>query len=221
MIEYVFTMSGGREHRFVVDVDRGAKGLPVVDDAPFWTKLAYHRCPNCPLSVEAHPHCPPAVDLKDVIARFAEILSIETAQVRVVTKERVVEKTTDTQTALQSLAGLVMASSACPILARLKPLARQHLPFATVEETITRTAGAFLLREYFRYKDGEEPDLDLDGLRRLYQELQDVNMAFSDRIRAAAKRDAGLNALALLFSVAALVSASLEDDLKKIRPHYS
>lgn len=220
MIEYVLTMSEGREVRFAVDVERPARALPVVQDAPFWTALAYHRCPTCPLPADA-PACPPALDLVEVIDRFAEVLSIETARVRVVTKERIVEKTTDTQTALQSLVGLIMASSQCPILGRLKPLARTHLPFSTVEETITRTASAFLLREYFRYKDGEQPDLDLDGLRALYAELQDVNIAFSDRIRAAAKRDASLNAVALLFSIAALVSASLEDDLKKVRPLYA
>lgn len=221
MIEYLFRMADGVEHRFAVDVERGTRGLPIVDDLPPWTALDVHKCPSCPLASDVHPRCPAAVDLVDVIAKFAAILSIETALVRVTTPERVVEKHTDTQTALQSLAGLVMASSACPVLSRLKPLARMHLPFSTVQETIWRTASAFLVREYFRFKDGQEPDLDLQGLRSLYAELQDVNIAFSDRIRAAATRDASLNAVALLFSIAALVSASLDDDLRKIRALYS
>jgi hypothetical protein len=220
MIEYVFKMSDGREDRFVVEVERGSRALPVLDEGPFWSELGYEMCPSCPLAKTGAKRCPPAVDLTEVLTRFAEILSIETAVVRVIAPERTFEKQTDTQTALQSLLGLIMATSACPVLGRLKPLARMHLPFATVEETIARTAGSFLVAEYFRAKDGGLPDWNLEGLRGLYMELQDVNMAFAARIRAAAKRDASLNAISLLFSVSVLVSASLEADLAKVRTLY-
>ncbi len=220
MIEYVFKMQGGGEHRFAVDVERSARGLPIVDDGPFWSELGYEMCPACPLAASGAKRCPPAVDLTEVLTQFREILSIETAVVTVQAPERAYVKETDTQTALQSLLGLIMATSACPVLARLKPLARMHLPFATMEETIARTAGSFLLAEYLRAKEGAAPDWDLEGLRRLYVELQDVNMAFSARIRAAATRDASLNAISLLFSVSVLVSASLEADLAKARSLY-
>ena len=37
-----------------------------------------------------------------------------------------------------------MALSGCPVLEQLKPMARFHLPFASVEETIYRAASMYL-----------------------------------------------------------------------------
>lgn len=219
MIEYEFKMDDGSELRFTVDPRRR---LPLVDEdrAPEWTRLAYHRCEECPLDDATHERCPAAVDASDILARFNSVLSYARADVTVRTAERTLSHPIDVQTALHSLLGLVMATSGCPILSTLRPLAHHHLPFATKEETVFRAAGAYLLRQYFVAKDGGEPDLRLEGLKKLYQDLQAVNRSFTDRIRAAADKDANLNAIVLLFSLSVLVSYTLEDDLAQIREMY-
>lgn len=218
MIEYELTLDDGSEHRFPVDPRRR---LPLVDEtrAPEWTRLAYQRCRNCPLDESEHERCPAAVDASDILERFKSVLSYVQADVRVHTEERTFTRRVDVQTALHSLLGLVMATSGCPLLGKLRPLAHHHLPFATKEETVFRVTSAYLLRQHFIALEGGEPDLALDGLKRLYQELQEVNRAFTERIRAAAVRDANLNAVVLLFSLSVLVSFTLED-LAQIRKKY-
>lgn len=219
MIEYDFKLDDGSEVRFAVDPRRR---LPLVEEsrAPEWTMLAYHRCGDCPLDEAVHARCPAAVDASDILDRFKSVLSYARADVSVRTEERTFSRRIDVQTALHSLLGLVMATSGCPILSTLRPLAHHHLPFANKEETVFRAAGAYLLRQYFVAKEGGEPDLALVGLKKLYQDLQAVNRSFTERIRAAADKDANLNAIVLLFSLAVLVSYTLDDDLAQIREMY-
>jgi len=137
--------------------------------------------------------------------------------VEVRTEERLHSKRTDAQTALRSLMGLVMATGACPILSRLKGLARFHLPFASMEETIFRTAGAYLIQHFFIFRDGGTPDLELKGLNALYSDLQLVNRCFKERIDAASERDASMNAVASLVYLAMGVSFSLADKMGEMR----
>src|SRR5262249_33669487 len=118
---------------------------------------------------------------------------------------------------LGSLLGLVMASSGCPILGELRGLARFHLPFAEFEETLFRTVGLYLLRQYFVARDGGVPDFELAGLGRLYEDLQEVNRALQRRMEGVSPRDASINAVTMLFSLSALVALSLEAGLEQLR----
>jgi len=215
MVEYEFTLADGRVHRFAV----GSEDLgPVTSELPQWTLLGFSQCSNCPLSTLETPRCPPAVDVFRIAERFADKLSYERVHVRVQRGGRSHEIDCDVQTGLGSLLGLVMASSGCPILGQLRGLARFHLPFAEFEESLFRTVGLYLLRQYFVAKDGGTPDFELAGLVRLYDDLQEVNRAFKKRIEGVSQRDASINAVTLLFSLSALVALSLEGGLEQLRP---
>jgi hypothetical protein len=139
------------------------------------------------------------------------------AHIEVVTQERTYSKETDAQTGLRSLLGLIMATSGCPVLSQLKGLASSHLPFANLEETLFRTAGAYLIKQYFIHKDGGTPDLDLTGLDHLYRELQTVNRCFKGRLDTAFSKDSNLNAIGSLLYVAVGVSYSLQDNLMELK----
>jgi hypothetical protein len=214
-VRYTMLLADGSEHEFVVDTQRTTRGLPVLENAPAWAALEFHRCPDCPYDDSA-PLCPTAADLVPVVEPFHTMVSFDRAHVIVDSPERTIVKDVDVQTALRSLLGLVMATSACPVLFELRALAENHLPFATPREATYRVAANHLLKQYFRARRGEAPDLALDDLRALYAVLQRLNSALVDRLRTAAKSDANLNALVLLFSEAALVEASLDDDLRAL-----
>ena len=213
-VSYALTLEDGSKHRFDVDVDRPAThkrgALPV------WTALDENRCPNCPLPSTEGAACPAAADLVPVVERFSRLSSITRADVRITTDEREVRKETDAQTALSALMGLIMATSGCPILRRLKPLAVMHLPFATPTETIYRTVAAHLVHAMLEGKPA-----DIEELRRFYDDVDTLNHAFIDRLRAAAQKDASLNALVVLQAGGSLVSFSLEDGLKRLRSLYA
>ena len=217
MIEYTITLDDGRAFRFKVDPERNFQ--PSTGRVqPEWTKLEFNQCSNCPLKPETFPHCPVAVDVMQIITVFKSILSYENVNVTVATPDRTYSKRTDAQTGLRSYLGLVMATSACPFFSRLKGLARFHLPFATMEETIFRATGAYLIQQYFVMKDGGTPDLELKGMKDFYDELQIVNRCFKARIDAASELDANMNAVASLVYLAMGVSYSLDDKLVEMRP---
>ena len=140
------------------------------------------------------------------------------ADVTVTAPERTYHKRCDVQTALGSLVGLMMATSGCPILSRMRPMARTHLPFSSVVETVFRTTSAYLLGQYLRSLDGETPDYSLVGLARLYEDLNTLNNAFAARLAGLADQDANLNAVSRLFSLSALVTMSVDGGLELVAP---
>ena len=214
MIEYEFTLADGRVHRFAIGE---GDDRPLSAELPAWTQLGFHQCATCPLRAEQAPRCPVAVDVFRITDRFSDMLSYERVHVRVTRGARTYAIDCDVQTGLGSLLGLVMASSGCPVLGQLRGLTHFHLPFAEFEETLFRTVGLYLLRQYFVAQDGGTPDFALAGLARLYEDLQEVNRSFKRRIEGASPRDASINAVTLLFSVSALVSMSLEGGLEQLR----
>jgi len=111
-----------------------------------------------------------------------------------------------------------MATSACPILASLKPMAQQHLPFASNQEFALRAVSLYLTRQYFNLREGRHADWELKGLVRVFQQLQLVNQAFWQRIHDTCEGDSNLKAFLTFFSMASSMTYSLETQLQKIRP---
>jgi len=218
IITYAFKLESGDEHLFEIDLDRTAHQPGVTQASPnAWTKLETHQCSNCPLDVSTHPYCPAALDTELITEKFKDIMSIERVDVVVTTKNRTYAKNCDLQTALRSLFGLVMASGGCPILARMKPLAHFHLPFATLEETVHRLVGTYLIKQRLFHRDGTaEPDWDLKGIKDLYEQLRTVNVHFMNRIRDASREDANFNALHILVSSSSLIGDCLDETLGAI-----
>jgi len=185
-IAYHFEFENGECYDFEIPT-RGweeTKHLPT-GQPPEWTRLVVNRCANCPLSPDKHQYCPAAVDLSGAASKFAGVKSFTRAKVRVVVGHRTYLSTCDMNTGLRSLFGLYMALSGCPIAGRMRPLALRHLPFATVEETLSRVVSSYLLKQHFLAKSGGTPDWELKALRELYVALEQVNTAFVARLRSA------------------------------------
>ena len=178
-----------------------------------WAEMETSRCPECPLDIRRHPCCPAALDLVPVVRAYANTSSVEQVEVRVLSEQREYRRRCDVQTALRSLIGLVMGSSACPAFAHLRVMARSHLPFADRMETARRLVAGWLITQHLT----GEYDPDLSQLRAVYARLREVNVAFAGRLREASQRDASVNAIAALASLSSLVSFSLDDDLEEVR----
>jgi len=196
-IHYKFTLPENRIREFHIRLDRNTlRLLPEPRTAyPAWVSLTYHQCPNCPLDSATHPHCPVAANLVEVVEYFRQFWSCEAAEVEVTTEARTVSRKTAVQTGLSSLAGLYMATSGCPVLDKLRPLALTHLPFGGLEETLYRAVTMYALAQVFRRHRGKSPDWDLSGLGRIYEEIETVNRAFYQRIFDVTAKEAGQNAL--------------------------
>jgi len=218
-IQYVFRLQGDRQE--VVNLYLDAQTLHLVDDTmeklPSWTNLNFHQCPNCPLTIQTHPHCPVASHLVNLLTICKSLLSYESIHVDVVTPDRVISKDTTAQKGISSLMGLIMATSGCPHTSFFKPMARFHLPFASEEETIYRAASMYLLAQYFIRQQGEKSDLELEGLSKIYSNIQLMNEAMAKRLQAIIDKDSAINALIVLDIFAKTLPDAIEDSLKEIR----
>jgi hypothetical protein len=107
--------------------------------------------------------------------------------------------------------GLILATSACPILNRMRPLAHTHQPFPSETEVVYRIAAMHLLDCFLR-----DATPDLHGLTELFADIAKLNEAFARRITLATQRDASINALVKLHSRSMLASLSIDDKLDEI-----
>lgn len=216
-ITYRLQLESGREYNFPIRFDCDEQ--PSSDNPPTWAELDVEKCASCTLNAETHPYCPAALACRHVADQFGSETSIARVDVWVDTPERGYFKNVDLQTALRSLFGLIMATSGCPVLGRLRPLARFHLPFASMNETMVRTVGTYLVKQYLvAQHEGDGPDWELKGLAALYVELEQVNRQLMKRLRHASQEDANINAVQTFVSISFLANLGFSEMLKPVAP---
>jgi hypothetical protein len=222
VLRYRFTFPDASERAFALEMDRDTAVLTpsTQKNPPAWTELGFNQCVGCPLSVSTVKHCPAALHLSTVIDGFEDLVSYDKVRVNVESEERTVTATLSAQQALASLMGLVMASSGCPRTAVFRPMARFHLPFSSESETAYRVAAMYLLAQHFTLRDGGTPDVALERLESVYRGVHAVNRGMAQRLRAASRQDAIVNAIVLLDVYSSLVPAAIHDILDEIRPAF-
>lgn len=182
-----------------------------------WAKLDFHQCQNCSLDIKNHPLCPIAKNLNNMVNFFKDTPSFNKTTVVVKTKDRAYVKKCSVQDGLFPIFGLIMATSGCPHMEFLKPMARFHLPFSSVEETFFRISSTYLLKEYLqKKKNNSNEEISLDGLLKCYREVEVVNRGILDRINCIAEIDANKNALIILNSFAQIIGIKLSDNLETL-----
>lgn len=222
LFDYTFMFENGRQLNFPIQLD--PVHLTLLNDnteqAADWAKLENHQCKNCTLKTETHPYCPIAKNLVGILSEFRDIYSFEKVEVNVQIRERTYSKKCDVQSGLGAMLGIYMVSSGCPIMSKLKPMVRFHLPFASVQETISRSVGSYLLSQYFNHKAGKKADWDLDGLKQAYKEIQTVNYAMAGRLRSISAKDANVNALIILDIFAKEMPETIDVSLNQLKYLY-
>jgi hypothetical protein len=213
---YHFSFPDGRSESLDAAAGSAQTGLPP------WTELGFHKCSNCPLSTAETQHCPMAVRLVPLVALFEKVRSYDEVTAQVESDERTVTKRTSVQKVLRSLMGLLSASSDCPRIEFLKPMAHYHLPFSSREETVYRVVSTYLLAQYFLRQQGKAADAGLEGLKAHYRELQQVNQGMAARLGAirVAEGDSSVNALVLLDLFAQSLPESIDADLEELLPAF-
>lgn len=196
-IVYRFTFKGGdvQEFKTVLDGWNLSARPDQRSSYPDWTRLKVEQCSNCPLDEKKHAHCPVALNLSDVIEYFKDHISSDQCELEIMTPARNYHKKVSVAEAASALIGLRMATSGCPIMDQLKPMARTHLPFPTLEETLYRMLGMYMVAQYFRVQDGKEPDWKMHGLVSIINEIRQVNKGFCARLYKVCSQDANLNAI--------------------------
>ena len=215
---YTFKFENGSSKTFEIVLDNTTLELIPEKDIPKpeWAKLAFFPCEHCPL--EAHvEYCPVAVNLSHIVSEFQDSVSHEKTQVTVETPERTYFKETTLQKGLSSIIGIYMVTSNCPVMDKLRPMVRFHLPFATPTETMFRTVSTYLTGQFIAMREGKKPDWDLHKLVEMYKAVSGVNKGMSHRISNASLKDANVNAVIILHSFGDAVPYFIENGLSDIR----
>ncbi len=213
---YHFLFDKDKEIAFELNLEPVTlKYIPPPDQKqPEWARLDGSACDHCICQQKGMDFCPVAVNLADIITVFGDIISYDVVDVTVESEERLyVKKQISMQQALSSLLGIIMATSGCKDLNMLKPMVKFHLPFASFEETIYRTASMYLLAQYLRYKRGLVPDWDMTDMISVYRKINMINMNICNRLRKASSTDANLNAVVILETFAQVMPISFEEGL--------
>ena len=211
---YTFLFEGGAERRFEVTLNYETLGMVCHDQTapPDWTRLDFHQCHNCPLDPRIHARCPVAVNLIDLVEHFRHMEGLDAVEVRVEAKNRQYTARTRLQKGIGALIGLVMVTSGCPVMDRLRPMVDTHLPFMTLEESTYRIISMYLTAQHFVKVRGGTPDWDLKGLVELLAQTHQVNVGFSQRLRSIQIQDASLNAVVNLSASADFISTAMESN---------
>jgi len=167
---YTFKFPDGVVKQFDVLLNASTLELITPKDLPkpSWTKLKYKQCEQCPLSDDVE-HCPVAVNLGNLVETFKDSQSYEHTTVQVQTPERTYEKQTTLQKGLRSIIGIYMVTSNCPVMDKLRPMVKFHLPFGSLEETVYRAVSMYLTAQYLLMRKGKTPDWDLKKLTEIYK----------------------------------------------------
>ncbi|MCP4744991.1 MAG: hypothetical protein GY874_02465 [Desulfobacteraceae bacterium] len=183
---------------------------------PGWTKLEYKQCRNCPLIPDTHPYCPIALNVMELVETFKDVFSYHDCIVECTTAERTYSKKTSVMEGLSALFGIIMASSDCPVMEFLKPMARFHLPFATIEETTVRSASMYLLAQYFNQTPESGISCDFKMLEIHYTRVQAVNEGLLSRIKSVSSEDADKNAIITMHSMSQFLSQEIDYSLSNL-----
>lgn len=216
--EYQFKFSDGSVREFRVEINPDT--MIALEDPkyqpPDWAKLETHQCSHCPYNKADKPYCPVAKSIARVAEAFKSDISHTETTVMVKTENRFYGKRTDIQIGLQSLFGLMMATTECSHMDLFKPMARYHLPFSTLDETVVRIIGKYLIAQYLKTQKGQTPALDMQELIDGYANVSIVNRAMIQRVRSISKGDADKNAIVILDGFAALLPMELQSGLETL-----
>jgi hypothetical protein len=218
---YRFRFANGVEKQFSINLNYKTLELikPKNEIPPEWTKMKHFMCPNCPLDEKKHKYCPAAVNITSIIEEFKDSISYEMVDIFIETETRSFSKHTSLQEAINSLIGICMVSSGCPVLELLKPMVNIHLPFSTLQERKYRVLTMYLLAQYFIKKRGGKPDWDFKHLVDIFEDIRIVNKNFCDKLSEIRIKDATLNALITLDAFAFHTSFYISENMLHVLEH--
>lgn len=217
-VNYRLEMDNGAAISYDVEISKDTlQSRAIVPDVlPEWTRMDKDKCSHC--SLADSEHCPVAVRLVNPVQRFGALVSHTPVTATVVTPERTYVKRVDVQEALRSLFGLIMATSGCPSMQPFKFMARYHLPFASIEETISRITATYLLRQMFKHPGRLELPIDLKEIEHLYNTIQTINESMARRLRESTIADGAVNAIVILSAYSSLIPVVIEKELESLKP---
>lgn len=216
-IGYRLELDDGRVIEYSLEISENTllSQVDISQPPPEWARLENGQCDKCQYG--GGEYCPIAVRLAEPLKLFNGLSSHMRCLTTVTTRERNYVKRCDVQDALRSLFGLLMATSGCPAMRPFRYMARHHLPFASIEETVARITATYLIHQMFHQQGSNIITFDVWDIEALYQTMQSLNEGMIRRLKQAVDGDSALNAIVILNAYSTLIPIVVEDELRKMR----
>lgn len=216
-IDYKLELENGSvlSHSIDVHKDFQISRLSESEKLPEWAKLENGKCEGCNLS--GSEYCPIAARLASPVQRFSGLVSHTPVRATVTTPERTYVKNVDAQEALRGLFGLIMATSGCPSMKPFRYMARYHLPFSSLEETVSRITSSYLLRQYYLHPERGEIPVDFRDIEGMYQTMVSLNEGMSRRLKNSTMAEGAVNAIVILSAYSTLIPMMMQKELERLR----
>lgn len=216
MIHYFFTFADDSRWDLEIDETGTTPAPSPPSPVPAWMKLETQRCDACTLD-KRHSLCPAAQAIAPVVETFGARISYEDLDLRVKLRGLDMRAKTQAQEAMRSIVGLLLPLSDCPVMRRLRPMARFHEPLASPEQTVFRVFGMYLVEQFLRSRQGQAADWTLDELMDLYRDVHEVNVKLAQRLRLVSAADANVNGVTLLDVLAHAVDFGFDNSENQLR----
>jgi len=216
--KYTFIFEDGSQKEFTLNLDSETLDLIHTQELekPEWANKKNFSCPIVCNSDIDNPYCPIGINVNHMLKHFSNWPSFQEVKVYVETNNRTYFKETSIQVGLGSLFGIIMPACGCPVLGKLKPLVKFHLPFSNIEETEFRVFSMYLLAQFLLNNKNKKVDWKMNNLKQLYEDIQSINRNIARKIADLEKLDAGINSVVVLDTFAGSVSFSLEENLSDL-----
>jgi hypothetical protein len=162
-----------------------------------WTRLEFHKCPCCTLSVG--DYCPAALSLEETLLSLRARKSFEIVTASAMDPE---ERTTSVQWPLQKVGAafvqIAVFCSGCPVGSRFRPLLRDLRPFSTGRELCKHLVYKHLLQ------NKGDASASAQAVLEQLKPLQEVFTCIFERLKNVpleANDDAIPNSIVLMHSV--------------------
>lgn len=225
-VEYRFDLENGSTITHGVEIDPLTliSSAPTVGIPPEWARLGHERCEGCTL--ENSDYCPIALRISAPVERFSSFVSHTRVTATVTTPERTYLKKVDAQEGMRSLFGLIMATSGCPSMKPFRFMARYHLPFSSIEETVSRILGTYMLGQYFRHpnpspEQAHHIPVDLQDVAALYNTMQRLNDSMARRLRNSSLAESAMNAIIIFSAYSSLIPLMIDKEIRRLRPLFT
>ncbi|MFA6003083.1 MAG: hypothetical protein WC881_03350 [Elusimicrobiota bacterium] len=170
--ELALKFQDGSREMFFLDMSRSGRHMPRQARQPAdWTRLAFHKCPCCPLSQESY--CPAALSLEETILKLSRRTSTEPVAATAVDSEN---RRTIVTWPLQQIGAvfvqIAVFSSGCPVGSRFRPMLRDVRPFSTSRELGKHLVFKYLVQHKSDPQASEQAVLsELEPLREVFAYL--------------------------------------------------
>ncbi len=216
-VEYKLEVEDGSHHSYKLEIDKTTvqSRVDASEKPPEWARLNNQKCEQCTL-VDSE-YCPVALRLAAPMRRFGALMSHQRTHTTVKTEDRDYIKDSDVQDALRSLFGLIIATSGCPEMRPFKYMARFHLPFSSLEETVSRITAAYLMQQFLAQSEREGTSVNIKNLDTLYKRMEALNLGITKRLRGVGAQDGAINAVVILSTMSSLIPLVVQQEFDKLK----